>query len=57
MDRSLAVNRKFRFGCLSAISGANYIEYIQHGFYLDDLSHICGLKPFQHVMLISINQY
>ena len=45
MDKSLAVNRKFV--CLSVISSANYIEY---GFYLDDLSHICGLKPFQHVM-------
>ena len=41
--------RKFRFVSLSAKSGANYIEYIQHGFYLDDLSHICGLKPFQQV--------
>ena len=57
MDRSLAVNGKFRFVCLLAISGANYIEYIQHGFYLDDLSHIYGLKPFRHVMSISINQY
>ena len=46
----LAVNKEVRLLCLSAISSANYIEYIQHGFYLDDLSHIYGLKPFQHVM-------
>ena len=34
----LAVNKEVRLLCLSAISSANYIEYIQHGFFLDDLS-------------------
>ena len=37
-----AVNREVRLVCLSAISSANYIEYIQHGFFLDDLSYVCG---------------
>ena len=38
----LAVNKEVRLPCLSAISSANYIEYIQHGFFLDDLSYVCG---------------
>ena len=42
MDGRLAVNREVRSVCLSAISSANYIEYIQHGFFLDDLSYACG---------------
>jgi len=38
----LAVNKEVRLLCLSAISSANYIEYIQHGFFLDDLSYVRG---------------
>ena len=38
----LAVNKEVRLLCLSAISSANYIKYIQHGFFLDDLSCVCG---------------
>ena len=38
----LAVNKEVRLLCLSAISSANYIESIQHGFFLDDLSYVCG---------------
>ena len=33
VDGRLAVNREVRLVCLSAISSADYIEYIQHGFF------------------------